>query len=236
MNNMNNQISNSNRLHIAIIIAAAIISVGWIMKGEQTDQIVGLGKGSSALDISTEVTIVDGGHILPIEMEEMMAKELVEIGVIDPTKLPEATELNLLWAFGLANKNQVLTEGPMMDKKYGGPENMASVGGWTVSHGHTMGHYAVHNLLELDPKQQVLLEKVSKNIFRPCCRNSTYFPDCNHGMAMLALLEILAYQGATEDEMNLAARKANGIWFPGTSGGGDFRSSQTLQNPPYQCS
>ena len=30
--------------------------------------------------------------------------------------------------------------------------------------------------------------KIAKGIYRPCCNNSTYFPDCNHGMAMLGLL------------------------------------------------
>ena len=37
--------------------------------------------------------------------------------------------LNLLWAFGLANKNPILEEGPMMDARYGGAGNFASTGG-----------------------------------------------------------------------------------------------------------
>ncbi len=122
--------------------------------------------------------------------------------------------LNMLWAFGLANKNPILENGPMMDPKYGGAGNFASTGGWTLSKGNAMDHYSMHSFVTLTPEQQALVEKVSKGIFRPCCSNSTYFPDCNHGMAMLGLLELMASQGATEDDMNKTASEVNALWFP----------------------
>src|SRR3989344_88410 len=103
--------------------------------------------------------------------------------------------LNMLWAFGLANKNPILESGPMMDPKYGGAGNFASTGGWTLAKGNAMDHYSMHKFVTLTEEQQALVEKVSKGIFRPCCNNSTYFPDCNHGMAMLGLLELMASQG-----------------------------------------
>lgn len=124
--------------------------------------------------------------------------------------------LNLLWAFGLSNKNIILEEGPMQDKKYGGAEWFASTGGWSLSKGNTMEHYSKHAFVVLTKKQQMLVERVSKNIYRPCCGNSTYFPDCNHGMAMLGLLELLAAQGSSEEEMYAAALKVNSYWFPDT--------------------
>ena len=65
-------------------------------------------------------------------------------------------------------------------------------------------------------EQQALVEGVAKNIYRPCCDNSTYFPDCNHGMAMLGLLELMASQGATETEMYKVALQVNTLWFPDT--------------------
>jgi hypothetical protein len=82
-----------------------------------------------------------------------------------------------------------------------------------------MDHYSAHELVVLNEERQGLVERMAKKVFRPCCRNSTYFPDCNHGMAMLGLLEILAAQGATEDDLHAVAEKANGLWFPGISGG-----------------
>ena len=60
------------------------------------------------------------------------------------------------------------------------------------------------------------MERVSKNIYRPCCGNSVYFPDCNHGMAMLGLLELMAAQGTSEEEMYKAALQVNSYWFPDT--------------------
>jgi hypothetical protein len=122
--------------------------------------------------------------------------------------------LNMLWAFGLSNKNPILENGPMMDPRYDGAGNFASTGGWTLAKGSAMDHYSMHSFVVLTREQQELVEKVSKNIFRPCCKNSTYFPDCNHGMAMLGLLELMASDGASEEEMYKIADEVNALWFP----------------------
>jgi len=124
--------------------------------------------------------------------------------------------LNLFWAFGLSNKNEILEKGPMNDPQYGGAGNFASTGGWTLAKGKAMDHYSKYNFVSLTPEQQALVEKVSKGIYRPCCGNSTYFPDCNHGMAMLGFLELMASQGKTEEEMYQAALVVNSFWFPST--------------------
>jgi len=128
--------------------------------------------------------------------------------------------LNLLWAFGLSNKNPILENGPMMDPRYGGAGNFASTGGWTLARGKAMEHYSMHQFVTLTPEQQLLVEKVAKNVYRPCCNNSTYFPDCNHGMAMLGLLELMASQGASEADMYDVALQVNTLWFPGQYGNG----------------
>ncbi|MEK7661978.1 MAG: hypothetical protein AAB355_00540 [Patescibacteria group bacterium] len=122
--------------------------------------------------------------------------------------------LNLFWALGLANKNPILDYGEMTDKRYGGAETFASTAGWTMAEGNPMDHYSMHEFLNLTPGQQALAEKVSKGIYRPCCGNSTHFPDCNHGMAMLGLLELMASQGVSEKDMWKAALSANSFWFP----------------------
>lgn len=143
---------------------------------------------------------------------------LTDAGVIDASRFTGnmRTELNLLWAFGLANQNRILTEGPMMNPRYGGAGNFASTGGWTLARGNAMDHYAAHRFVALTEDQQQSVEWVAKDIYRPCCGNSTYFPDCNHGMAMLGLLELKAAEGATEDEMYAAALETNKKWFPDT--------------------
>ncbi|MBI3638380.1 hypothetical protein HY227_01390 [Candidatus Wolfebacteria bacterium] len=124
--------------------------------------------------------------------------------------------LNLFWAFGMANKNQILEQGPMSDPDYGGAGEFASTGGWTISSGNSMDHFSKHSFIALDSEKQALVERVSKNIYRPCCGNSTYFPDCNHGMAMLGLLELMAENGVSENEMYQVALKVNSYWFPDT--------------------
>ena len=183
----------------------------------------------------------EAGVELPVVWGDT-GKRLVEAGVIDrekwlelysslseeekrlldgnsPEKLRITREnagylLNLLWAFGLANKNSILEEGEMSDPAYGGAGGFASTGGWTLAKGSAMDHYSMHTFVTQTPEQQELVEKVSKNIYRPCCDNPTHFPDCNHGMAMLGLLELMASQGVGEEEMYEAALAVNSYWFP----------------------
>lgn len=132
------------------------------------------------------------------------------------TKENSGILLNLLWALGLGAKNDILEKGPMVDMRYGGAGNFASTGGWTLAGGSAMDHYSRHPLIVLTQEQQKLIERVAKNIYRPCCNNSTYFPDCNHGMAMLGFLELMASQGVAEEEMYKAALQLNSFWFPDT--------------------
>lgn len=137
-------------------------------------------------------------------------------GNLKITPLNSGVILNLLWALGLGTKNGILETGEMSNPQYGGAGNFASTGGWTLSKGEAMNHYSRHPFIVLTPEQQELVERVSKNIYRPCCNNSTHFPDCNHGMAMLGLLELMASQGVSEEEMYKAALQVNSYWFPDT--------------------
>ncbi|MEK7611146.1 MAG: hypothetical protein AAB486_02080 [Patescibacteria group bacterium] len=124
--------------------------------------------------------------------------------------------LNLLWALGLGNKNEILEKGEMNDPQYGGAGNFASTGGWSLAKGKAMDHYSKYSFIKLTSAQQQLVDKTSRGIYRPCCGNSTHFPDCNHGMAMLGLLELMASQGIGETEMYKYALKVNAYWFPDT--------------------
>ena len=122
--------------------------------------------------------------------------------------------LNFFWAVGLVTQNPILTEGLMM--KYGAGEigRFASTGGWTLGTKTPAELYASAPLLSLTLEQQARLEKVASQVYRPCCNNPTHFPDCNHGMAMLGLLTLLASQNASEEEMFTVAKYANAFWFP----------------------
>ncbi len=185
------------------------------------------------------------GVVLPIIWGKL-GKQLVDEGVIDTTKLDALYTqrgglgneeqamldgaakkitmtaanapflLNVLWAFGLGNRNTILEQGPISDKQYGGAGGFASTGGWTLARGETMDHFSKHAFVTLTADQQQRVETVSKNIYRPCCGNATYFPDCNHGMAMLGLLELMAANNVSEQEMYEVALQVNAFWFPDT--------------------
>lgn len=156
--------------------------------------------------------------------EERKLLEGLDNGYLKITPENSGFVLNLLWALGLGNKNEILENGPMTDKKYGGAGRFASTGGWTLAQGDpdekygagAMNHHSSHRFIVLTSEQQALVEKVSKGIYRPCCGNSVHFPDCNHGMAMLGLLELMASQGADEEQMYKTALVVNSYWFPDT--------------------
>ena len=159
------------------------------------------------------------GGLTPEEQQFLAGR--VE-GNIVVTQENAGTILNLLWALGLGNKNVILEKGQMTDPRYGGAGGFASTGGWTLAKGDpstglgasAMEHYSAHSFITLTAKQQTLVERISGNIYRPCCDNPAIFPDCNHGMAMIGLLELLASQGATEKQMYKAALEMNSFWFP----------------------
>ena len=75
----------------------------------------------------------------------------------------------------------------------------ASTGGWTLAAKPIMEVFASLPLIKLTAEQQERLQKVAEATYRPCCGNSTAFPDCNHGMAMLGMLELMAANDASEE-------------------------------------
>lgn len=151
-------------------------------------------------------------------MSEMMKKMLKENNneKITINSQNSGELLNLFWALGLGNKNEILDE-DMKDLKFGGDASkFASTGGWTLAKGDVMDHYSKHSFIKLTKDQQAMVDRVSKGIFRPCCGNSVHFPDCNHGLAMLGFLQLMASQGASEQDMYKSALAVNAYWFPYT--------------------
>ncbi len=164
--------------------------------------------------------VIDEEKLQAPEMAALRELLTAETDQLVITKENSRAMLNLLWAVGLAQKSPVLEKGPMMDARYGGPENFASTGGWTLARGGAMAHYSQHRLIDLTPEEEGLVAKTARQIYRPCCGNSAYFPDCNHGMAMLGLLELMAASGNDEATMLATATEVNALWFPPLPTGG----------------
>lgn len=185
-----------------------------------------------------------GGYRTSLKWGEI-GKRLVEAGAIDKAKYQESFKseadggaeldildgdtgkfieinennsrfvVNTLWALGLVNKSKVLDEGPM---RTGGtePGNFASTGGWTLGSKPAMDIYSSQELIPLPPAGQETVRKIAENVFRPCCGNSTAFPDCNHGMAALAYIELAVANGLPEKQIYKDLLGLNSFWFPST--------------------
>ena len=153
----------------------------------------------SEADGGLELDILDGDTGKFIEINENNSRFVV----------------NTLWALGLVNKSKVLDEGPM---KTGGtdPANFASTAGWTLGSKPAMELYSSQELIPLTPAQQETVRKIAENVFRPCCGNSTAFPDCNHGMAALAYIELAVANGLPEKQIYKDLLGLNSFWFPST--------------------
>ncbi len=122
--------------------------------------------------------------------------------------------LNFLWAVGLSSKNPILDSGPIQQYGENGPTRFASTGGWTIATKPIIEIFSSLDSIILSAEQQERVEEAAKLVFRPCCNNSTYFPDCNHGMAMLGLFELIASRDLELEEMLETAKYINALWFP----------------------
>ena len=124
--------------------------------------------------------------------------------------------LNLLWPLGIANKTNVLSDGPMGTQYKNEVGNFASTGGWTLGKVPGGQLYNKYEFVKLTTEQEKKVSEIAQNIYRPCCGNSTYFPDCNHGAAMLGFLYLAVTQGISEEEIYKEALIINSYWFPQT--------------------
>ncbi len=179
------------------------------------------------------------GFELPITWGEIGPK-LIEIGVIDEAKFASAVTLtqdqkeiltkgknvnikiddqngqfvvDLLWAAGLAQKSIVYTEGPMGKEEKADVGNFASTGGWNLGKTDAINYLNKYDLVNLTPDQQIKVGEIAKNVYRPCCGNPTWFPDCNHGMAALFAIEMMVSKNMNDDDIYKNILKLNSFWF-----------------------
>ena len=240
---MENEETNKYLLPVSVLISGVLIAGALFLSADNRNKKVPY---LPAKDINEEAVLPSDGVVLPVVWGNLGAKlvgagaidadkfraiydergafsdEYKNLllgqnnGKLKITKNNAGYLLNLFWALGLASKNPILESAEMADPRYGGAGNFASTGGWTVAKGNPMDHYSSHKFFNLTSEQQALVDKISKGIYRPCCGNSAHFPDCNHGMAMLGLLELMASEGVSEQEMWKAALAVNSYWFPDT--------------------
>lgn len=165
-----------------------------------------------------------------------VVSEMVKQGVLDPAKLERVLkerygqdmkpqwravlagenanlEINsdnavfmmyVLWALAKSNSSQILLDSPFAKyfKNY-------DIGIGKAGYGNA-------ELLILTPKQQKAAREVAEIASRPCCNNTTAQPDCSHGYSALGLVELMASQNFSRQEMFDVFVKFNSFWFPET--------------------
>ncbi len=208
------------------------VSTGYIKSGKYTDRMQAVFEEVNPKEGFESKIVL--GDIVP---------RLVEYGVIDIEKMkqlydgrggipkdemllltkPSSTHLiingsnanwivNLLWAIGLSNNMEINKQSPVY-----GPDvnNFASTGGWQLGKEENGGAYFnKFPLIKLTDSQQKRVKIIADNTYRPCCNNSTFFQDCNHGSAGMALIELGVSQGLSDQEIYKTLLAFNAFWFP----------------------
>ncbi len=120
--------------------------------------------------------------------------------------------VNLLWPIGLSNKMAINDSSPIAGKNV---NNFASTGGWSLGKQDSGGAYFnAYPLVPLTPQQEARVQQIAGSTYRPCCDNSTFFQDCNHGSAALALIELGVVQGLPDADIYKTILDFNSFWFP----------------------
>lgn len=194
-------------VNVSVIAEKVLPASGFVSKirwGDAIPKLVGLG-------VINKTRFARSVSLTPAELAVLDAPSDERIRINENTSWFTVT---VLWPLGIANKNPILEKNGMA-----GPDvdYYASTGGWTLGNKEGGGaYYNKYELITLTPEQQELAEYVADRVFRPCCNNPTSFPDCNHGAAMLALIELGASQGLTKEELFEEALHFNSFWFPQT--------------------
>jgi len=149
---------------------------------------------------------------LPPEFKDIFSQPAV--APIKLTRQNAGIYVNLLWPIGLSNRMALNESSPVKGSDL---FNFASTGGWNLGQANNGGvYFNKFDIVPLTKEQEELVVKIAKNTYRPCCNNSTFFQDCNHGSALLGLLELGASQGLSEAELYREALAFNSFWFPDT--------------------
>lgn len=208
-----------------IPVVGHLIPLSWFPKRDVQEEVL------PKEGFQTQITL---GDVIP---------KMVQAGIIDPAKIenlykndkstlqqmkqllsqPSNTPLtinssntswllNLLWPLGLANKMKVNEQSQVAGADV---NNFASTGGWTLGKAESGGEYFnKYQILSLTKQQEQRVKMIADTIHRPCCNNSAFFQDCNHGSAMLGLVELGVKEGLSDGEIYKTALAFNSFWFP----------------------
>jgi len=122
-----------------------------------------------------------------------------------------AAYVNLLWPIGLANRMAGNFSSPLTGSSR---PTYASTAGWTLGDRDEGGDYFNRfPIVDMTPSEEALAIHVAKSTFRPCCDNSTFFQDCNHGSALYGLMQLGASQGLQAADLYREALAFNSFWF-----------------------
>lgn len=143
----------------------------------------------------------------------------VERAIADPSDEPIVLSmatapylLNLLWPLGLGTRAAFNDQSPINNERL---PYYASTAAWRLGKEDNGARYFNSvAAMNLTPEQEKVALEVAQSTFRPCCNNPTFLQDCNHGSALLGLIELAASQGATKTELYQLALRANSYWFP----------------------
>jgi len=167
--------------------------------------------------------LVGGGAIAPAKLDRLYAKRggfpdwagaLFSNNSTDPIRFSAATApvlLNLLWPLGLSNRVAFNERSPLKGPRVG---RFASTGGWTLGTRPGGELFNGVDALPLNAAQGQVVVEAAHASFRPCCDNSAFFQDCNHGSALLGLYQLAAAQGASAAELFRIGKVANSYWYP----------------------
>lgn len=165
---------------------------------------------NGVIDRAKFEAIYQGGGGLPAELKA--ALDGPSTATILLTRANASYYVNLLWPLGLANYMSSNEASPVNGSSL---FNFASTGGWNLGREENGGAYFNKlKIVALTPEQEALVTRIAQNTYRPCCNNSTFFQDCNHGSALLGLLELGASQGLGEEQLYREALAFNSFWFP----------------------
>lgn len=212
-------------LLVPLLWAAAAPGEGARLREEVTAQVLPLHGHQSKVALGDSIVhLTQAGVIDRAKMEALHAA-----GGTDPRDLRQLLNqpsqrpirisaenarlyVNLLWPVGLANRMAANSASPL-----NGPTlpRYASTGGWTLGReANGAAYFNTYPLVRLTPEAEALVTQVAQHTFRPCCNNSTFFQDCNHGSALLGLLALGASQGLGEADLYREALAFNTFWFP----------------------
>jgi len=167
--------------------------------------------------------LVQGGAIVPAKLDRLYAargglprwaRTLLSEGSADPIRVSAETApvlLDLLWPLGLANRAAFNERSPLNGPGLG---RFASTGGWTLGTRPGGELFNTVEAVHLDAARERVVVAAARKSFRPCCDNSAFFQDCNHGSALLGLYQLAAAQGASSADLFRIGKLANSYWYP----------------------